>query len=404
MTFSRTHSGYFRIVATLGMVLFMAFCSACEVFASEGAQSAIANGREIRDFEDKELAPLEREIEDLFVNEIQPREVALEDLRYECRNLEEDLRNPMQDAEKEMFASDGAVSEAQLAFDDRYRELDLLQRSIEVEQRELDASWEKLWGGGGTIDPEYQVLEDLRFDTQRELDRLQRFGNRGVEDIWDEIYELNSSQNWSDTDSQIKSEKINIELQRLYNLSEEIQKRVSVESNRLGDLAAAAQDELYNLGNFGYDSISQMHDEIARLEAEKSASAIDSNSITDQILQLKSNRDSYVVNRDSELATLRETLAALEAEEAVTTTITTETASSTDSAARIAELELLILNLQADAGSIVADKNSEIVELNAQITAKLDSYNQLITDATASLQAVSEGFLADAAAIWSANR
>jgi hypothetical protein len=147
-----------------------------------------------------------------------------------------------------------------------------------------------------------------------------------------------------------------------------------------------------------------MHDEIARLEAEKSASAIDSNSITDQILQLKSNRDSYVVNRDSELATLRETLAALEAEEAVTTTITTETASSTDSAARIAELELLILNLQADAGSIVADKNSEIVELNAQITAKLDSYNQLITDATASLQAVSEGFLADAAAIWSANR
>jgi hypothetical protein len=313
MTFSRTHGGYFRIVATLGAVLFMAFFSACEVLASEGAQSAIANGREIREFEDQELAPLEREIEDLFINEIQPREVALEDLRYELRNLQEDLRTPMRDGENDPWAPGGVASEAQLAFDGRYRELDLLQRAIEVEQRELEASWQTLWGGGGTIDPEYQALEDLRFDTQRELDRLQRFGYRDIEDIWNKINELNASQNWSDTGSQVESEKINIELQRLYNLGEEIQNGVSVESNRLGDLAAATQDELFNLQNFGYDAISQMHDEIARLEAESSASTVNSNSIAEQISQLKSNRSSYEVNRDSELALLREALAAIEA-------------------------------------------------------------------------------------------
>jgi hypothetical protein len=377
----------------------MAFFSACDVLATEGAQSAIAGGREIRDFEDQELAPLERELEDLFTNEIQPREVALEDLRYELRILEEDFRNPMGDTESDVWAPGGAASEAQLAFDGRYRELDLLQKTIELEQRELDASWQTLWGGGGAVDPEYQALEDLRFDTQRELDRLHRFGYRGIDDIWDEINELNSSQGWSNTDLQIESEKINIELQRLYDLAEEIQQGISTESNKLGDLAVSAQNELRNLQNFGYDSISQMHDEIARLEAESSASATNANSIADQILQLKNNRSSYEDNRDSELATLREMLAALEAEAAVSTTITTEAELSADSTARIAELEQLILSLQADAEEIVGTKTAEIIELNAQITEKQDSYNLLIADATASLQVVSESLLADAAAI-----
>lgn len=257
-----------------------------------------------------------------------------------------------------------------------------------------------MWSGGGTVDPEYQALEDVRFDTKRELDRAHRFGSRPIEDIWDQIYELNSSQGWSNTDSQIESEKINIELRRLYDLAEEIQNGVSSESNRLGDLAAAAQDELYNLQNFGLDAITQLQNEIARLEAESSASAISANSIAEKISQLKSNRSSYEVNRDSKFATLRETLSTLEAEAAVTTTTTTTGATiSADSADRIAELERLILNLQAEAEDIVAAKNSEIIELNAQITEKLDSYNQLIADATASFQVVSEGLLADAAAI-----
>jgi chromosome segregation ATPase len=256
-----------------------------------------------------------------------------------------------------------------------------------------------VWSDGGTVDPEYQALEDVRFDTQRELDRAHRFGSRPIEDIWDQIYELNSSQGWSNTDSQIESEKINIELRRLYDLAEEIQNGVSSESNRLGDLAAAAQDELYNLQNFGLDAITQLQNEIARLEAESSASAISANSIAEKISQLKSNRSSYEVNRDSKFATLRETLSTLEAEAAVTTTTTTGATISADSADRIAELERLILNLQAEAEDIVAAKNSEIIELNAQITEKLDSYNQLIADATASFQVVSEGLLADAAAI-----
>jgi len=70
------------------MVLFMAFFSACEVLATEGAQSAISGGREIRALEDEHLAPLEQEMNDLYANEIEPRESQLEDLRYELRTLE----------------------------------------------------------------------------------------------------------------------------------------------------------------------------------------------------------------------------------------------------------------------------------------------------------------------------
>jgi hypothetical protein len=52
------------------MVLMMAFFSACEVLATEGARDAIAGGREIRAFEDETLGPIEDEMNDLWVAEI----------------------------------------------------------------------------------------------------------------------------------------------------------------------------------------------------------------------------------------------------------------------------------------------------------------------------------------------
>ena len=134
MSFIRSQSGSLRILATVGMVLFMAFLSACEVLATEGAQSAIAGGREIRALEDEHLIPLKREMDDLFVNEIQPRELQLEDLRYQLEALEEEMRS-LREAQGDIWAPDGEASEIQLAFDARYRELDLLQRAIELEQR-----------------------------------------------------------------------------------------------------------------------------------------------------------------------------------------------------------------------------------------------------------------------------
>ena len=63
----------------------------------------------------------------------------------------------------------------------------------------------------------------MRFEKQRELDRAYRFVNHPIEDIWNQINELNSTQNWRNTDSQIRVEELNIELNRLYDRYNEIQ-------------------------------------------------------------------------------------------------------------------------------------------------------------------------------------
>lgn len=70
MSVMRSRNGSKKIVLSVGMVLVMAFFSACEVLATEGARDAIAGGREIRAFEDETLGPIEDEMNDLWVAEI----------------------------------------------------------------------------------------------------------------------------------------------------------------------------------------------------------------------------------------------------------------------------------------------------------------------------------------------
>ena len=191
----RKTRGTFRPIMSLGLILFVMFLSGCEVLATQGAREAIAGQREVRALEDQELGPLQRELHDLLVTEIQPRESQIEVLRYQLESLEEDLLRPLWEAQDDDWAPGGEAYEAQLVFDRRFRELELMQRSIEKEQHELDSKGQDLWGVEGNHDPEFQALEDLRYEKQRELDQLYRFGNRPIEDIWNEINELNSTQN-----------------------------------------------------------------------------------------------------------------------------------------------------------------------------------------------------------------
>jgi len=241
----------FKSLMSVGLILFVVFLSGCEVLATEGARDAIAGQREVRAIEDRELGPLEQEMNDLFVTEIQPREVQIEDLRYKKQVYEDELLRPLWDAQGDAWAPGGEASEAQMAFQARYHELDLLQRSIEIEQRELDSKWQDLWGVGATADPEFQALEDLRYEKQRELDHAYRFGNRHIEDIWNEINELNSTQNWGNTDSQIQSEEINQEVNRLYDQYNELLNAGSGEAALLEEKARAIQEELDTLYNRG---------------------------------------------------------------------------------------------------------------------------------------------------------
>ena len=287
----------FRIVASMGMVLFMTFLAACDVLATEGARDAIANGREVRALEDQELGPLEQEMNDLWVNEIQPREDEIEDLRHQLRIFEEEVIQPMRDRQGDAWAPGGEAVEAQLVFDNRYRELELMQRAIEVEQRELETNWQTLWSTGAEGSSEFQALEDQRQEAQRQLDYLYRFGYRPIDDIWDEINELNSAQSWGNTDSQIESEEINIELRRLYDLYEEIQNGGNSESVELQDKAWVVQDQLNELYNFGWNPINEIYNEIEMLESGRSggmSTSGDANSILAQIAELENQKANYV--------------------------------------------------------------------------------------------------------------
>lgn len=374
----------------------MAFLSACDVLATEGARDAIANGREIREFEDANLNPLRDEMNDLWVTEIEPRERELEDLRHDMQRLEEDVLRPLWDAQGDPWAPGGDAAVAQAEFDEERRLLDVLQREIELEQRELDVNWQDLWNGS-TVDPEYQILEDLRYDKQRELDRLYRFGNRPIDDLWDQINELHASQGFANTDSQIESETLNIELRRLWDLMEDVQNGSSNDANALYDRAASAQNDLNDLYNFGWNPINDIYSEIERLESERgfTSTGLSTDSITSQIVELEDLRTSYAENRDAEIAAWEASLGSATTD----TTVITTTELSEDALARITELKALIADLEAEAAELVAAKEAEVDDLAAQIDEKKDSYQALIDDATATFTTNSESLLASAAEI-----
>ncbi|MCZ6539416.1 MAG: hypothetical protein O6922_06285, partial [Chloroflexi bacterium] len=391
--------GAFRPILSLGLVLFAIFLTGCEVLATEGAREAIAGQREVRALEDQELGPLEQEMHDLFVNEIQPREAEIEDLRHVLRILEEDVLRPLWEKQDDVWAPGGEASELQLAFKGRYKELELLQRAIEIEQRELDSKWQGLWATGATVDPEFKALEDLRYDKQRELDRAYRFGNRPIEDIWNEINELNNTQNWGNTDSQIRAEELNAELRLLYDRYNEVQHNGSGEARLLEEKARLAQDELSNLYDHGWDQIYRIYNEIDRLDRERAdhqSSAVNDEAIWAYIAELERLKASYVESRDAELASLQAALAAAEEEAA---TGATTTVPSGDNSTRIAELEQLIADLEAQSASLLASKLAEIDSLNADINVKNDSYNQLIDGARADFLVLSASLLDQAAAV-----
>jgi len=355
MTAVRSRSRSFKIVATMGMVLLMAFFSACDILATEGAREAIANGREIREFEDENIRPLEDKINTLWADEIQQRESELEDLRREQQLLQEDVIAPLWEAQNDMWASGGSASIAQALFSDQMREIDLLERARQVAQNEHDARWQVIWDGNNS-DPEYVALDELRQEKQREIDRLYRFGNRPIEDIWDQINEINSNQGSSNTDSQIEAELLNIKLRDLYDFLTTIQNGGSDEANELYNKASGIQEQLNNLYNFGKNPINAIFAETEQLEAEVSNS-VDSDAaiITAQIFELESQKFSYEANRDAEIASFQAQLAA--------TSTSTTTVSTTDSTDRIAVLEGLISDLESQIAAQNVDNGAEIAAL-----------------------------------------
>jgi hypothetical protein len=354
---------------------------------------------QFRALEDAELGPLEQEMNDLFVLEIQPRQTQIEDLGFQLQVLEEDVLRPLWDAQGDAWAPGGEASEVQAVFEAKYRELDLMQRAIEVDQWELDAKWQNLWGAGGDVDPEFKALEDLRFEKQRELDLAYRFGNRAIEDIWNQINDFNSTQNWGNTDSQIKSDEINSQLQRLYEQYSELQNGDNGEAAILEEKARAVQEELNALYNHGWDPIYRIDDEIDQLKSAQTAELVaagNDDSIRALIAELERQKASHIANRVAEVAALKAALAAAETE---TTTAVTTTGLSDDSVARIAELEHLIVDLESQSTDLLGSRLAEVDSRNDEIEAKEASYAALIDSTQADFQALSASLLAEADAL-----
>ena len=388
MTAVRSRSRSFKIVATMGMVLLMAFFSACDILATEGAREAIANGREIREFEDENIRPLEDKINTLWADEIQQRESELEDLRREQQLLQEDVIAPLWEAQNDMWASGGSASIAQALFSDQMREIDLLERARQVAQNEHDARWQVIWDGNNS-DPEYVALDELRQEKQREIDRLYRFGNRPIEDIWDQINEINSNQGSSNTDSQIEAELLNIKLRDLYDFQTTLQNGGSDEANELYNKASGMLDQLNNLYYFGKNPMNAIYAEIEQLEAELSNSSASSAAIiTAQIFELEAQKFSYEANRDAKIASFQAQLGA--------TSTSTTTVSTTDSTDRIAVLEGLISDLESQIAAQKVDNGAEIAALEVQIDQKKASYDKLIDDAIVVFETNSANLLAQA--------
>jgi hypothetical protein len=210
---------------------------------------------------------------------------------------------------------------------------------------------------------------------------------------------LNSTQNWGNTDSQIQSEEINQEVNRLYDQYNELLNAGSGEAALLEEKERAIQEELDTLYNRGWDPIYKIWGEIDRLEGERarlSATAGNDESIRALIADLENLKAGYVVSRDAEVASLLAAQAAAE-DELVETETTTFSSGSND--ARIAELELLIQDLEGQSAVLLVSKQSEIDSLDGQITEKTNSYGELIDSTKTDFLTLSASLLAQAASL-----
>jgi hypothetical protein len=136
----------------------------------------------------------------------------------------------------------------------------------------------------------------------------------------------------------------------------------------------------------------QLEGERARL----SATAGNDESIRALIADLENLKAGYVVSRDAEVASLLAAQAAAE-EELVETETTTFSSGSND--ARIAELELLIQDLEGQSAVLLVSKQSEIDSLDGQITEKTNSYGELIDSTKTDFLNLSASLLAQAASL-----
>ncbi|NQU96252.1 MAG: hypothetical protein HQ548_01230, partial [Chloroflexi bacterium] len=170
---------YIHFLAAAALVLIMG--AGCEFITPAEAREAIEAGREMRQFEDETIRPLEDELESLRMTEMEPRYRETEELHNEIRMIEEDVLEPLHRSfdgyNPEMDALQREAEAAYQVIQEAERDLEIERRGLEAQSRADQAALQD------ERDTVVSAAEEERNAIQRELNDLHRYG-------WDQIEEM----------------------------------------------------------------------------------------------------------------------------------------------------------------------------------------------------------------------
>ena len=133
---------HIHLLAAAALVLIMG--AGCDFIATGEAREAIEAGREMRQFEDETIRPLEDELESLRMTEMEPRYREMEELHNEIRMIEEDVLEPLRRSfdgyNPEMDALRREAEAAYRVIDEAGRELETERRGLEAQSRADEAA------------------------------------------------------------------------------------------------------------------------------------------------------------------------------------------------------------------------------------------------------------------------
>ncbi len=421
----------------LALGAFVLAGTACEALATQSARDAVETGRQVRELENTEVRPLERELRALIVTEIEPLRDELEDLHFQEREIEETVLRPLWESQKDPWAPGGELFVVQQDFEAKFQDIQRQYREIELEERELQNRF-----NGGAFDPyrspEAQTLDDERYELQRELDRLYRRGWEPIEEIYNEINLLSQAFNWSDPNTNDRFNEINDKINALYNEASQVQQNVDGDASNLRFELDQINNELNNLYNWGRSPIDDLYRQIedekiylGEFIADAFGVEVEFSSLEADIAFLESQRDSILSglydSRSIVEAELNAILAAYESDIAALEAEISQLSASTDTTTSpdpslVSELEALNAELQseldaiaaikADAGAgidaLIADEDAVVGPLLDQIDAldleiaDVDDGTASTTDAVLALEAEIAGLEDEIGAIYSA--
>ena len=236
----------FRRLWPLALGAFVLAGTACEAIATQGARDAVETSREVRELEDTEIRPLEDELRALIEDEIEPLQDELEDLYFQEREIQDTVIRPLWDSQVDPWGPGGELFVIQQEFEAKFQDIERQYREIELEERQLQTHF-----NGGAVDPyqspEMQLLEDKRYELQRQLDKIYRRGWDPVNEIYDEINFLSQSFNWSDPGTNDRVNELNDKINHLYDEASRVQQSIDGDANDLWSELDQVSNELNNL-------------------------------------------------------------------------------------------------------------------------------------------------------------